>query len=715
MIAVLTFAVYGNTLQVPLEFDDIHTIQENIRIRNPGNFLKWEILTSPRPLVDFTFALNYHFGRLNVQGYHVVNILIHIGNAILVFFLSQMIFRKLSPESGRHFLFPALVSALVFAVHPLQTQAVTYIAQRYTSMAALFYLLSILCYMRGRDFSGSMARGVLWWGGSVVAALAAFLCKQSAASLPLAILLVEYVCYDRTWRGWISKLTWMAPAIFLVALFYAYSMGVFRGDVSLGSLLEDVSEKARETRDIGRWQYLVTQFSVMVIYIRLLFLPIHQNLDYMVPFKTGFWDGTTPVAFLFLVGLVALAWWCRNKKPVLTLGIGWFFVALSVESSIFPIRDALFEHRVYLPMFGFCLIVGDVISQIPSVRKTWLYSSVALVIGVLAILTVQRNQLWRDSVSLWSDSVARNPANYRALTNLGYALKQKGDLEGAAAMYDRALALRPTYFFALSNKGVLMGMAGRLDEAASLFQKALRYQPEYTPALNNLGYAKFLMGKTEEAIDCYRQAIRKQRNFPDAHTNLGDALASQGKYEESVRHYEEVLRVDPQSAAPWVKAADVRYMMHHFEKSATYYRQALRFEPKNAEIHLKTGNSLMEAGLNEEAVTAFREAIQLKPGLVEAYMNLGAVLARSGKAAEAVEPFRTAVKLAPHSAEAHANLGAVLSSQGNTKEAMEHLTMALRLNPESENIRQNIRLIIRKQMAGKAEEMEKEKQAVPKP
>ena len=166
------------------------------------------------------------------------------------------------------------------------------------------------------------------------------LCKLNTASLPGVILLVEYLLIDRTWQGWKKKIPWFSVAFSLWFLFVLYVCSGGEG------LLEDVSALARETEAVGRWSYLCTQFNVIVIYIRLLFLPVGQNLDYFYQFKDGFWDGYTSLAFLLLMVIVGLGIWCRKKRPVIAFAIFWFFITLSVESSIIPIRDALFEHRL---------------------------------------------------------------------------------------------------------------------------------------------------------------------------------------------------------------------------------------------------------------------------------------------------------------------------------------------------------------------------------
>ena len=550
LICLVAGAIYSNTLQAPFVFDDQNTIQENAKIRNPGNFYTPDVLQSPRPLADYTFALNYHFGKLRVFGYHLVNLFIHIANGFLVFFLSLRLFRKLSgPDNPNNYL-AALFAALIFIAHPLQTQAVTYIAQRYTAMAAFFYLGAVLSYILARD-AKSAGKPVACCGYFLmvlISGLAAFLSKQNSASLPLAILLVEYAVYDQTWQGWKKKAGFILPGVLLFGLFYAYNIGVFRQDIQLGTFLEDVSEKARETQSISRWRYLCTQFNVISIYIRLLVLPIQQNLDYLYPFKNGFFDGATPYSFIFLLGILGTAVWSRKKQPVLFLGILWFFITLSVESSLFPIRDALFEHRLYLPMFGFSIIAGCIAEKMLSRHRLWVYGAMLAILMTLSVSTYHRNEVWRDIVVLWSDVVQKNPLNYRGLSNIGLALQERGDLNAALPYYDRAIRLKPDYYIALSNKGALLGRMGKNEEAISFLFEALRYKPNHAMALNNIGIVFARKGKVNEAIVYFQKALASQPLYMDAHFNLATTYANTGKLEPATEQYLEVLRLDPDNA-----------------------------------------------------------------------------------------------------------------------------------------------------------------------
>ena len=609
LIALVVVAVYSNIYAVPFVFDGTYHIKENLSLRSFDIFLSPKILFHPRPLGFLTYALNYRFGKLDVFGYHLVNVVIHIVNGFLTYFLALGIYGRLCDDSisggsrcaqslRASVPWMALLCALIFVAHPIQTQAVTYTAQRYTSLAAMFYFLSILCYMRGRVAaegsgkqagSGGLVKLWAYFVASFFCGVLAFLSKPHTGSLPGAILLVEYCLFDRTWQGWKRKLLWFGPIFVLMGIFILYVSGLFRGGVQFGSLLEDVSGILRAPQtDVGRWVYFCTQLNVIVIYIRLLFLPIGQNLDYMYPFKAGFFDGYTPAAFLFLVALVGIGIWQIKKRPVISFGIFWFFITLSIESSFFPIRDALFEHRLYLPMFGFAIVVVYGMFCLLSARQTWAAVLLTLVIVSFGSAAYFRNKAYRDRITLWSDVVIKSPNNFRAYYNLGNALYYAGRPDEAIRNYAEAIRIREDFAEAHDNLGVALLHQGRMDDALRHIVRANRIKPKDPEIQNNLGEVLIRQGRLQEAVLHLREAIRLKPDLAEAHNNLGIALAQMGKLEEGIG----------------------------------CFTQALRRDPRNVRITINLGQALLLKGRHQEAVAVFSEAMRIEPASEAARQGL---------------------------------------------------------------------------------------------
>jgi Tfp pilus assembly protein PilF len=649
--------IYSNIYQCPFVFDDIPGIKENAELRDLSNNLSFGSLLKPREIVDFTFALNYKFGKLNVFGYHLINVLIHIINGFLAYFLAHTIFRQLSkspvpqdPHFGEEkstaqsppskvqssrlgsyqspiancqspIQLMSLFTALIFVAHPIQTQAVTYTVQRCTSMAALFFLASVLFYLKARLIQqGAEERGrrsevrgqreesegrkkikascnriiAAYFAISIICGMLAFLSKQNTASLPGVILIAEYLLMDRTWKGWKRRIPWFLLMLTLWGLFVLYIVGFFSGGIEGRGFLEDVSAFTQETEHVSRWSYLCTQFNVLVIYIRLLFFPLGQNVDHFYPFMGGFFDGYTFLAFLFLIGTMVLGIWNLKKRPLVSLGIFWFFITLSVESSIIPISDAMFEHRLYLPMFGFALITSYLVFCFLSRRILWAVVGCAVVVICLGVAAYVRNAVWQDHSKLWSDVVAKNPLNPRAHYNLGIALEKKGFL----------------------------------DKAISEYSIAVRISPEYADAHNNLGNVLARKGREKAAIGHYLKAIRINPKLAKAHYNLGLSLVEKGDLKGAISHYSEAISVDPGYADAHYNLGLVLYRCGDLDGAINHFSKSLQIKPGLADVHNNLGTALARKGRLKEAAAHYAEALNINPGFGDARNNLNIITRR---------------------------------------------------------------------------------------
>ena len=684
ILALVTVIIYSNIYDAPFVFDDIIQIEDKTKIRDVSRLLSIKQLFAPRPLVEFTFALNYKFGKFNVFGYHLVNVLIHMINAFLVYFITLNIGKLLLyPAKSAKFRdadvsLMALVSALIFVTHPIQTQAVTYTVQRYTSMAALFYFLSVLFYIKGRcrlqglNRSAEGIKGqkpeskanpdkrtkrqkaaeaqekrkseqqistfrfvhIGWFGLVFLFGMLAFLCKQNAASLPGVILLMEYILFDRTWKGWKKKLTWFVPSFLLMGLFILYVSGFLSGGFNFGRLLEDVSVLSRETVEITRWNYLCTQFNVIAIYIRLLFLPIGQNLDYMYPFKEGFFDGLTPLAFLFLTSIVAFGLWCIKKRPAITLGIFWFFITLSVESSIFPISDALFEHRLYLPMFGFALVISYLFFDLLQNKKLWTGIISVAVIGYFGSSTYLRNRIYNNPIILWSDVLKKSPENHRAYNNLGFALYHQGNVEEAIESYYGGLRIKPDFALAKNNLGTALLHQGKLEEAIAYLSDAVRLNPRYMGAYNNLAVALARQGKFKEAVDYFKKALKIQPSSAEAHNGLANVFASQGRFDKAVRHWSKAINLRPDYAAAHFNLGIVLAKQGNTRNAERHFLRAIKIRPDYAEAHSRLAILMKQKRDFDGALNHFSQALKINPGLTEARRGMREVLTLKNKSGE---------------------------------------------------------------------------------
>ncbi len=356
IICLTALIVYSNTFDVPFIFDDRSAIPDNPAVRS-FDLPRIYGSTPLRALPYISFALNYQFHGEAVWGYHLINLIIHILSGLVVWRLALLIFRRMGdsemPSPGKTPVdkpfSAALFAGLLFIVHPVQTQAVTYIVQRMASMAALFYIAAVFLYACSRSQMRAGSTGRVCYGFSLLSALCAVHCKENTITLPAAVALYELCFENRQHRtDWFLLL----PYVLVSAFIPLYTINVS----SLS--LDQISKATAETANISRVTYLLTEFRVIVTYLRLLLLPVHQNLDYDYRLATSLFEPRIFFSFLLLsaIGIAGtLAFW-RNR--LVTFCVFWFYISLSVESTIIPIRDVIFEHRLYLAMPAFALILS---------------------------------------------------------------------------------------------------------------------------------------------------------------------------------------------------------------------------------------------------------------------------------------------------------------------------------------------------------------------
>lgn len=666
LILVLGILAYSNTFHVPFFYDDKTSIVDNPVIRHLGNFIFGSsgYLYNPRRFLSYlSFAVNYHFGGLHVWGYHLFNLIVHLGCALLVYALLRLTFRtpffQLHPSTlnTQHSVFDLqpstfipLFAALLFVAHPVQTQAVTYIVQRMASLATFFYLLSlnlyILCRLRLADSAGRRGNSTapshtrspvfLLMAGSVFAAVLAMRSKEIAFTLPIAVLLYEAFFFRGEWK---RRLLYLAPLLLTLPII---PVSVLAAAGHSRRALSHVGAIARAGTDMSRLAYLETQFRVIVTYLRLLVLPVNQNLDYDYPIYKTFFTPPVFLSFLFLAALFALAvyLYLRSRQsfystlnpqsstrssalndPLLRLvsfGILWFFLALSVESSLIPISDVIFEHRLYLPSVGAFTAAGVVFAMILNrVRKPGMARGlVAVAAGIVLVLTVatwQRNQVWGSALSLWQDVVAKSPQKARPYLSLGAAL----------------------------------GKAGRMEEAIAALKKGIRLQPENPKPYVDLGAALASVGRREEAIKVLSQALKLRPDFPKALNNLGIVLHEAGRLDGSI----------------------------------AAFKKAIRLDPKNASAQYNLGRTYVTAGRLTEGVQALEQAIHLRPGYDNARVELAIALNREGRFRLASTVLRVEMPRLARRPDARLALGTSAYCLGDGTTANRQLADLWRLDP----------------------------------
>lgn len=550
LIYCLGFATYWNSLSVPFVFDDYPNIRDNpsIRLNELGldglRVAAFEGYAERRPVANVSFALNYAAGGYDVKGYHLVNVFIHVINGVLVYFVALILLRRSRSVSARddftdHRLrLAALLAAAIFVVHPLQIQAVTYIVQRMSSMAAMFSLTSLLLFLLGRQ-TGTVTRRCMLWCGAFLAWLLALGAKEIAAALPAVLLLVELLFF-RPPQG-------RRPAT-VVAYALLAAVGILAAAfVYLGADPATALSDQYQIRSFTAAERVLTELRVLVFYLSLLLFPWpgRLSLDHGFSVSHSLVDPvSTLLCALLLVLMVVLAVRLARRQPIISFCILWYFVTLAIESSFIGL-ELVFEHRLYLPMFGFALAVAYCFCLVSAHHRIASATLAGLMVVALATATVVRNGVWRDPIALWSDAVSKNPNGYRARNNLGRALADRGDFQRAMHEFDEAIRIEPDFAEPHNNLGALYAKSGRLDAAIEHFKKAIELNPRYVQAYNNLGVALLDAGRIHESASTLSQAVRITPRYAKAHSNLAASLARLGQPHEACRHLLLALELDP--------------------------------------------------------------------------------------------------------------------------------------------------------------------------
>lgn len=686
VIPAVSFLVYSNSFHSPFQFDDDLYIIRNRDITDLSNF--WPPFGT-RYFTFLTFALNYYSGGMEVLGFHAVNFLIHTANGMLVFALSMVTFNTPSFKmrtpvlSRKTCLSAALLISLLFVAHPVQTEAVAYISQRFTSLAVFFYLASLTLFARWRAGRSSGPASPALYVLSVAAALMGQMTKEICFTLPFVIALYDFTFFgggvDR------KRAAYLAP---FIAALLIIPLTLLNPELVPGTWAKVSRQQVEEMTTFSRYEYLITQFRVIVTYLRLIVLPVDQQLDYDYALFKSFFAPQVFLSFILLAALfifsVYLLIRSRAKDGLQALaafGILWFFITLSIESSIVPIKDLIFEHRLYLPSVGAAFVFGFLSisagGYIEKKRGGTPASSVILVITALTVIPLGtaahlRNNVWSGSAELWEDVLSKNQGEAMGYINLANAYVEQGRADEAIAKYKESLKFEkvfyPQTYFGLGNAYLKKGMTG---EAIASYKEAIRHKPDYLDAHYNLGNAYASQGRFNEALAEYAETLKIQPDFAPAHFNIGNVYKDMASYEKAIDSFEAALRLKPEYPECLNNLGAVYLSLGRLEEAVSAIKKALEYKDFPL-ARQNLANTYMEAGKYSEAAAEYREALRMDEGNAKTRNDLGIAYYYLGRVDESIAEFKEALERQPGDADAYYNLGIAYLKKGNNKEAAEN-------------------------------------------
>jgi tetratricopeptide (TPR) repeat protein len=642
------------------------------------------LTVSGRPVLNLSLALNHALSGYSPWSYHAVNLLIHILAGLALFGIVRRTLRQTRV---------ALAVALIWVVHPLATSAVTYIVQRAESLMALFYLLTLYCFIRCSEARvesrpvGSSRRtpaasaagrgGGGWAALSVVACLLGMGTKEVMVSAPVAVFL-----YDRTFVSFGWRAAWKARRAFYLCLAATW--------IPLGLLVASSGGNRGGTSGfnlgVSAFHYWFSQIEALTRYAWLAFWPHPLVFEYGLPTFPAWVSAFVLGPVLLAAGVGTIAGVARGRPWAFCAACCWLVLA---PTSIMPgtIQFAV-EYRMYLPLAAIiALAVGGAGAVVrkgagaASVGPAVWTGVVAAIVIALGFATVRRNWEYRSDLVLWSDSVARRPSSAKAQANLGMALSTRGRTAEAIGHYLTALRLNPGLSETHYDLGLSYETENRMEEALAEFLEAARLDPNFPYAKTEAGRLLNRFGRSKEAEPLLRSAVALKPDLSLAHGSLGVALSVQGQTGEAIREFRASLSLDPAEADVDFDLGIALAAAGRTEEAAASYADAVRLKPDNADAQLNLGLALFQLGRAEAALPPLREAARLKPGWALAHGSLATALDAAGRGEEALGEFRRALALRPEYPEAHYNFGNALLRARRLPEARAEFAEALRLNP----------------------------------
>jgi tetratricopeptide (TPR) repeat protein len=593
------------------------------------------------PLTSLSHILDYQLFGLNPTGHHLTNLLLHLVNVVLLFWVLHRMTGALWPS--------ALVAAL-FSLHPLNVESVAWVAERKNVLSTLFWLLTLLAYV-GYVKKPDWKRYLGMMGIFVLGLMA----KPMLVTLPCVLLLLDYWPLGRLGND--SKTFWKRlPKLALEKL-------PLFAPVAVASIL--AIEAQSQAGALSSWEGLPlgTRVGNAVLayglYLKKMVWPTDLAVFYPHP-GSSLEAWPVALAALLLVGLSLGVWWQGRRSPYLVVGWLWYLGTLFPVSGVIQVGEhAMADRYAYVPLMGLFIILvwGTAeLSQTLRFPKTWLLASGLCLLVTLALLTRVQLGYWQSTRALFEHALTVTSNNHVAHNAVGIELMEEKQLGKAVDHLTQALAINPTYADAHNNLGLAFSRQGRSEEGIRHYQQALQIRPDSYAAHNNLGLVILGSGQVDEAMEHFSQALLLNPSYVEAYNNLGTAMLKKGDR----------------------------------AKAMELFRKALELRPGFAEAHYNLGTELLKAAEFSDAKVHFLAAVQANPAYSDAYVNLGVLLKREGRVNEAIDSYLKALQLNPNHAEAHNNLGTALAQAGDFQQAFHHFREAVTINPNYREAQENL-------------------------
>ncbi|MDT3739975.1 MAG: hypothetical protein RO257_10805 [Candidatus Kapabacteria bacterium] len=682
IIALLCIVIYSNIYDNSTHFDD-DFIFKNTDLHNPGDFDKLFSINKFRLIPFWTFAYNYASSNEGKElgGFYAFNVMIHIINSIFVFGITLLIFRTpvlRDTSIARHGPMLAFTAGLLFAVHPLQTQAVTYIYQRLASIAATFYFGAILTYLAGRIVNKGMGVRIILFFLSFVFLILGLFSKENVFTIFPMILIIELMLFNKNFR--------LSPAV----------VGVFVGLIVVGififlqfqvpgNVFAPLVNFNGET--ITSQSYLLTQFKVLPMYFRLFIFPFGQNFDHDIRVSDSFFDGGVLLGFAIIALIIGFGLYMYKYNRLITFGILWTFLTISIESSIIPIADVMFEHRVYLPMLGMILALIGILYEVFSRREKLLPVMFILLFvfaGISGVLANKRNNVWNSELTLWTDAVHKSPQKARTYFKRGQANLTDGKVAWALYDFNQVIRYRPEFISAYTYRSAILESLNKNREALNDHDKFIELSKDKTQGYLNRAraYAKMkVFGKALEDYDAY---LKKNNLDSDVYLEKAAIYELLNNSELAIKTSQQALKADTSNPNAMYAHGKYLYMTAKFDEALVWLNKAI-LSPK-----IKTGTILRAYNIKgstlffkkqyDESLTEFNKAYEISKTYQPLLINMALYYRTTGDYSKELTIIDRVIALEENNTNNWLARGLCNINLKNYKEADKDLRKALMLD-----------------------------------
>lgn len=583
IIIISAIAAFANSFKGKFIYDDENALLKNTHIRSLWPLseamslpaMNKGLTLSGRPILSLTFALNYKLCQYNLWGYHLINFLIHIAAGLLLFGIIHrtLCLPQFKDEFHSSSIWISMIIAVIWLIHPLQTESVTYIVQRAESMMGMLFLLALYSAILGMTTNRKK-----WYIVTFVSCALGMATKEVMVTAPVIIFLYDYVFISQSFKNIFRKRLWLYPA-----LAATWSISIILIIMSKQMITEDVAK-------IGCFRYAIQQPASILHYLKMAFWPYPLIMDYGTPDRSL---AVLIITNIIVTVLLIVTAWAIYRKKWFGFIASWFFIILAPSSSFAPTAQIVHDHRIYLPLAGIIAIIvisayqfrkKKLILQLGRPAANFLvFVSAMMIIFTLIGMTNRRNEMYHNDIKFWQENAKIEPASLRAHSNLAHIFMLNGDYKDALVHYKGALAALPNDISIIRDLGSAYLALGELDQAKEQYEKVLSIDPNHITATYYLANVLFRQNDFSSAKERYIQVIKSNSTDSiSARNNLGLILIKEEKLEEAKKVFQEIINLDPNYENALVNLTKLLYRLDKFDEAVNCYEKVIASDPNNA-------------------------------------------------------------------------------------------------------------------------------------